>query len=36
VLKDGASVSGRIDAQTRQEKDGICELFKEPFSIRLN
>ena len=36
VLKDGASVTGRIDGQTCQEKDGICELFKTPFAIRLN
>lgn len=36
VLKDGASVTGRIDGQTCQEKDGVCILFKEPFSIRLN
>jgi len=36
VLKPGATVSGRIDAQTCQEKDGLCTLLKEPFAIRLN
>jgi thiol:disulfide interchange protein DsbD len=36
VLKDGANVTGRIDGQTCQEQDGVCLLFKEPFSVRLN
>lgn len=36
VLKDGANVTGRIDGQTCQERDGVCLLFKEPFTIRLN
>lgn len=36
VLKSGASIAGRIDGQTCQERDGLCLLFKEPFSIRLN
>jgi hypothetical protein len=36
VLKTGANVTGRINGQTCQEKDGVCLLFKEPFSVRLN
>ncbi|HEY0686114.1 MAG TPA: protein-disulfide reductase DsbD domain-containing protein [Steroidobacter sp.] len=36
VLKTGANVTGRIDGQTCQERDGVCALFKEPFSVRLN
>lgn len=36
VLKGGANVTGRIDGQTCQEQDGVCLLFKEPFSVRLN
>jgi hypothetical protein len=36
VLKTGANLAGRIDGQTCQEKDGVCLLFKEPFSVRLN
>lgn len=36
VLKSGANLVGRIDGQTCQEKDGVCVLFKEPFSVRLN
>jgi thiol:disulfide interchange protein DsbD len=35
VLKPGATLSGRIDGQTCQEKDGLCMLFKEPFKITL-
>lgn len=34
VLKPGAMLSGRIDAQTCQEKDGLCLLLKEPFAVR--
>ncbi|MBL8266110.1 protein-disulfide reductase DsbD domain-containing protein [Steroidobacter sp.] len=36
VLKSDTTLTGRIDGQTCQEKDGVCLLFKEPFSIRLN
>lgn len=36
VLKNDTTLTGRIDGQTCQEKDGVCLLFKEPFSIRLN
>ncbi len=36
VLKTGTNVTGRINGQTCQEKDGVCLLFKEPFSVRLN
>jgi hypothetical protein len=36
VLKSGANLTGRIDGQTCQERDGVCLLFKEPFSVRLN
>jgi hypothetical protein len=36
ILKTGSEVSGRIDGQTCQEKDGLCALFKQPFVIRLN
>jgi hypothetical protein len=36
VLKAGAEISGRIDAQTCQEKDGLCALVKQPFVVRLN
>lgn len=36
VLKTGTNLSGRIDGQTCQEKDGVCLLFREPFSVRLN
>jgi hypothetical protein len=36
VLKDGANVTGQVVGQTCQEKDGFCELFKTPFSVRLN
>lgn len=36
VLKTGANVTGRIDGQTCQEKDGVCALFKESFAVRLN
>lgn len=36
VMKTGVNVTGRIDGQTCQEKDGVCALFKEPFSVRLN
>lgn len=36
ILRNGANVTGRIDGQTCQEKDGVCLLFKEPFSVRFN
>jgi hypothetical protein len=36
LLKSGANLTGRIDGQTCQERDGVCLLFKEPFSVRLN
>ncbi|WP_116812513.1 protein-disulfide reductase DsbD domain-containing protein [Steroidobacter cummioxidans] len=36
VLKTGTDITGRIDGQTCQERDGTCFLFKEPFSVRLN
>lgn len=36
VLKAGTDVAGHINGQTCQEKDGVCVLFKEQFSVRLN
>jgi hypothetical protein len=36
VLKAGSDVTGRINGQVCQEKDGVCLLFKEQFSVRLN
>lgn len=36
VLKAGTNLTGRINGQTCEEKDGVCLLFKEPFSVRLN
>lgn len=36
VLKTGTRVSGRINGQTCQERDGLCFLFKESFAIPLN
>ena len=35
VLQDGTQITGLIVGQTCQEKDGFCELFKQPFSIPL-
>lgn len=36
VLKNGTDITGTINGQTCQEKDGLCLLIKEPFAIRLN
>ena len=35
VLKTDAVVSGRIDGQTCQEKDGLCTLIKQSFKLTL-
>ena len=35
VLKGDTIVSGRIDGQTCQEKDGLCTLIKQPFKLEL-
>jgi hypothetical protein len=35
LLKDSAHVQGRIKGQTCREKDGVCTLFEEPFTIEL-
>lgn len=36
VLKPGTTVTGRIDAQTCEEKTGVCILLKQPFAIQLD
>jgi hypothetical protein len=36
LLKDGARVTGQIEGQTCQLKDGLCTLFKERFTVDLD
>jgi thiol:disulfide interchange protein DsbD len=35
VLRKAVTIAARIDGQTCQENDGLCALFREPFSIAL-
>jgi len=35
LLKDSGTIAGQINGQTCQEKDGLCSLFKQPFSVSL-
>lgn len=36
LLKGGTRLSGRIEGQTCQLKDGLCTLFREPFAVDLD
>jgi hypothetical protein len=36
VVQTGATVTGRIDAQSCEEQTGVCFLVKKPFAIQLN
>lgn len=35
LLKDAATVTGRIDGQTCYETTGLCALFRKPFSLQV-